>query len=128
GGPATAASLYGIAGMAVDAAGSLLISDSQYVVIRKVSPDGIITRVAGDPRQAVTNPFSGDGGPAAKATLRGNGMVFDPQGNLYICDSQNNRIRKINPQGIISTFAGNGNFASTGDGGPAVNAAISIPL
>src|SRR5258708_15384626 len=75
GGPATSAALSAIAGLAVDAAGNLFISDSQVVVIRKGSPDGIITRVAGDPRQAMTNTSSGDGRPAAKATLRPYGMV-----------------------------------------------------
>lgn len=79
----------------------------------------IITTVAGNGTQG----FSGDGGPATSASLSGPvGVALDGAGNLYIADRINDRIRKVNPAGIISTVAGNGIRGFSGDGGPAAGA------
>ncbi len=86
---------------------------------------GVITTVAGNG----TLPFSGDGGPATKAGLGiPPDVAVDGAGNLYIVDRNNNRIRKVDTSGTISTFAGNGTQNSSGDGGPALNAAIFLPI
>jgi uncharacterized protein (TIGR03437 family) len=128
GGPATSASIYISSnhnGLAVDGAGNLYIADDGHHRIRKVSPSGIITTVAGTGK---TN-FSGDGGPATSATLyRPSGVAVDGAGNVYIADTQNVRIRKVDTSGNISTVAGNGAIGYSGDGGPAVNAALFYPM
>ncbi len=124
GGPATSASL-GPLGVAVDAAGNLYIADVQNQRIRRVSPSGIITTVAGNGVQG----FSGDGGPATSASLRRpSRAAVDAAGNLYIADGGNSRIRKVSPSGIISTVAGNGISGSSGDCGPATSASLNFPF
>ncbi len=121
--PAIATTIFEPTGLAFDAAGSLYISESGDCKIRKVTPDGIIHHVAGN-----GCGFSGDGGPATTAQLTfPGGLAFDSNGNLYIADSSNSRIRMISVNGIISTVAGNGNAAYSGDGGPATAASLSIP-
>jgi len=73
--------------------------------------------------------YAGDGGLAINASLNDSkGMAIDPAGNVYIADSGNFRVRKVNTAGIISTYAGNGVSGFSGDGGPAVNASISDAL
>ena len=85
-------------------------------------PKFTIVTVAGNG----TAGFSGDGGPATSASLMGPiGVAYDRFGNFYECD--NNRIRKISPDGTITTIAGNGTAGYSGDGGPAVNAMINLP-
>jgi sugar lactone lactonase YvrE len=119
GGPAVNAQMYSPVGVAVDAAGNLYIADSNNQRIRKVDPSGIITTVAGNGTQG----FSGDGGPATSARLDDPaGIAMDGAGNLYIADSLNFRVRKVNTAGIINTVAGNGTMTSSGDGGPATSA------
>ncbi|MCD4743039.1 MAG: sugar-binding protein, partial [Desulfobacteraceae bacterium] len=72
--------------------------------------------------------FSGDGGLATEAKLYGpNGIVVDQQGNLFIADTNNNRIRKVNTNGIITTVVGSGDFGYGGDQGPAINAKLRSP-
>src|SRR5437899_2634327 len=118
GGPATAAGLAFPEGVAVDAAGDLFIADSFNARIRRVdATSGIITTVAG----SGTAGFSGDGGPAIGAGLfRPAGIAVDSSGNLFIGDSFNERIRRVNrASGIITTVAGNGMAGFSGDGGPA---------
>jgi len=124
GGPATSASLANTAGVAVDAAGNLYLADSTSNRVRKVSPSGIITTVAGNGTQG----FSGDGGPATSASLYWPlGVAVDVSGNLYIADSGSHRIRKVSPSGTITTVAGNGTPAFSGDGGQARSASLYTP-
>ncbi len=123
-GPATLAQLNGPRGLAVGAAGNLYIADTGNHRIRRVDPSGIITTVAGSNGQG----FGGDDGPAALAQLNSPfGLAIGSGGSLYIADSGNNRIRRINTSGIISTFAGTGVAGSTGDGGPATLATLRVP-
>jgi len=123
GGPATAAQLQSPAGIAVDGVGNLFIADLSNYRIRKVTPAGIITTAAG-----TGSPFfSGDEGPATSAGLNAFGVAVDPTGNLLIADFGNHRIRKVTPEGIITTVVGNGTVGYTGDGGPATSAQISYP-
>ena len=124
GGPATSAALTP-AGISVDAAGNLYIADSGNGRIRKVSPAGIITTVAGNGKQG----FAGDGGPAISAELFSpSAVLVDGSGNLYIADTVNNRIRKVDTAGNISTVAGGKIIlGSVGDGGPATSAQLLGP-
>ena len=122
GGPATNAQLDGPSGLAVDTAGNIYIADGGNR-IRKVSPDGIITTIAGNG----TSGYSGDGGPATNAQLDApTSLAVDTAGNIYIADAVNSRIRKVSPSGLISTIAGRGGYAYSGDGGPAVDAQFSF--
>lgn len=112
--------------MAVDARGNLYIGDDDDNRVRKVSPDGIITTIAGNG----TKGYSGDGGPATSAQLYGPVRVaVDTAGNIYIADAANSRIRKVSASGIITTIAGNGGtYTYSGDGGPAIDAGFSFPV
>jgi sugar lactone lactonase YvrE len=124
GGPATSAQLYYPYGVAVDTAGNLFIADYFNKRVRKVTPGGVISTVAGNG----TWGFSGDGGPANSAQLSGPyGVAVDTPANMFIADSNNNRIRKVTPGGVISTVAGNGTSGFSGDGGPANSAQLSSP-
>ena len=124
GGPATNAALYRPSGIAFDSQGNLFISDSWNNRIRKIDRAGIITTVAGTGDWE----FAGDGGPAASASLvRPHSIALDDGGNLYVSDSWNNRIRKIDRAGIITTVAGTGASGFSGDGGLATNASLDWP-
>lgn len=123
GGPAVSAQLRAYA-VAVDLAGNLFVADRDNNRVRKVTPAGIISTVAGNG----TAGFSGDGGPALAAALRSpRGVAVDAAGNLFIGERGNNRIRRVNPQGIITTVAGNGQAGFGGDGGPAVSGLLNGP-
>jgi hypothetical protein len=128
GGPATAAQLYSPNGVTVDSAGNIYISETDfYNTIRKVTPSGIISTIAGDSIFG-SSGYSGDGGPATAAQLSyPRGLAVDLVGNLYIADSGNSVIRKVAPSGIISTIAGNGTSGYSGDGGPATAAQLDTP-
>ena len=121
GGPATAAKFSEPFGVAVDSFGNIYIADYLNSRIRKVDTFGIITTFAG----TSTAGFSGDGGPATAAEIRYPYAVVAAMGNIYICDAGNNRVRKVDASGIITTIAGNGSTGITGDGGPATAAGIS---
>ena len=93
--------------------GSLYLAEEQTARIRKINADGIISLVAG----TGVRGFSGDNGPASEAQVKSPfRMVFDNDGNLIFTDRDNNRIRKIDTQGNISTLAGHGNFGWMQDG------------
>jgi len=126
GGAATMAQLNGPIATAIDDEGNLYISDQNADVVRKVSSSGIISTVAG------TGLFGyyGDGGAATNAQLFGiYGIAVDDKGNLFIADSHNNVIRKVDTFGIITTIAGNvGGGGYSGDGGPATAAQLNTPF
>src|SRR5205814_404809 len=124
GGPATSAQLSYPYGLAIDSGGNLFIADSANDRVRKVTPGGVISTVAGNG----TEGFSGDGGPATSAQMNlPYGVAVDAAANLFIADSNNNRVRKITAGGVISTVAGNGTSGFSGDGGPATSAQLSGP-
>ncbi|MGH9521875.1 MAG: hypothetical protein ACRD3E_05030 [Terriglobales bacterium] len=124
GGPATLASLNHPAGIAVDAKGNLYINDENNFVVRRVGANQVITTIVGTGKAG----YSGDGGPAIKAQIAGAiGLTVDPEGNLYIADTGNCVIRKVNRKGIITTVVGNGAAAYGGDGGPALLASLRYP-
>ena len=126
GGPAINASLNEPFGVAVDASGNLFIADSGNNVIRKVDPNGIITTVAGN--YSTGESHGGDGGAATNASLYNPcGVAVDAAGNLFIADTFNGRIRKVDTNGIITTVAGNGTNGYSGDGGAATNASLYNP-
>ena len=124
GGPATAASLYYPYSMVADPSGTIYISDYGNERIRKVKTNGIISTIAG----IGSSGFSGDGGPATAGEFHTPiGIAIDTTGNLYVSDYGNNRIREIDVNGTLSTFAGNGFAGNSGDGGPATGAELNTP-
>jgi len=132
GGPAKSAGFCGPNDVALDASGNLYISDGGIYctgpgghTVRKVDKDGIITTVAGT---GVFGGYSGDGGLATKAQLNlPIAVAVDREGNLYISDEENYRIRKVDKDGIITTIAGTGEGGYSGDGGPATSAQLTDP-
>jgi trimeric autotransporter adhesin len=124
GGPATSAKLYAPKGVAVDGQGNVYIADSNNFRVRKVTSTGTITTFAGGGKPGVL----GDGGPATSAALRNPfGVAVDGQGNVYIADTDNMRVRKVSAGGTITTIAGTGVQGSSGDGGPATSALLRFP-
>jgi uncharacterized protein (TIGR03437 family) len=133
GGLATSAKLNSPHGVAIDAAGNLYIADTTNNRIRKVTPAGIITTVAGNGNTTVTGvdiPGSrvGDGGAATSATLTPWDVEVDFAGNLFITDWFNHRIRRVDgATGIITTIAGNGTAGFFGEGGLATSSIVNLP-
>jgi sugar lactone lactonase YvrE len=124
GGPATQASLDGPSGVAADPAGDVFIADTGNQRIRRVDTNGVITTVAGNG----TNGYSGDGGAATNARFYNpSGVAVDAAGDLFIADTLNHRIRKVDINGIITTVAGSGVSGYAGDGGAATNAKLAQP-
>jgi uncharacterized protein (TIGR03437 family) len=124
GGPAISAQIGFPWAVAVDASGNLYISDIMHDVVRKVSPSGTITTVAGNGSFG----YSGDGAAATSAELcLPEGLAVDASGNLYIADTINRRVRMVSTAGIITTVAGNGTPGFSGDGGPATSAELLDP-
>jgi RHS repeat-associated protein len=127
GGPATQAKLGYPEGVAVGRDGSLYIADTYNNRVRRVDPGGIISTVAGNG----TGSFSGDAGPAVQAEVNfPQGLAVGPDGSLYIVDTGNACIRRVGPDGIITTVAGGRTIpwsaTSLGDGGPATQAPLGI--
>lgn len=120
---ATAAALTLPLGMAVDAAGDLYFVDGNRV--RKLGPSGALVTVVG----AKDPGYAGDGGPAVAARLNApQALALVGDGSLYVADMRNHRVRKVDPQGVISTVAGTGEAGYAGDGGPAVAAKLNLPV
>ena len=131
GGPATAAQLYCPIGMAFDTDGALVFADHVNNRIRRVDTAGIITTIVGNggPAGLDMGSFKGDGGPATAATLlEPYGVAVDGLGNLYISDRDNNRIRKVDTHGVISTIAGNDRAIYERDGVLGNTTPIHTPL
>jgi len=124
GGPANLACIDYPTHITIDNSGNLFFGDYTNCCIRKINASGIITTITG----IGSYGYSGDGGPATAAANSGPaGVAVDGSGNIYFCDYNNSRIRKINTSGIITTIAGNGFAGFTGDGGPASSAQINTP-
>jgi len=125
GGPAVKASLYMPQGVAVAADGSIYIADRFNTRVRKVSPAGVITTIAGDGHKG----FLGDGGPASRARLQEpSDVAVGLDGSVYITDPGSSRVRRIDHSGTISTVAGNGRAGHSGDGGLATKARLGGPM
>src|SRR5579871_3336012 len=123
-GIATSAMITDPAGVAVDGAGNIYFTDHTNHKIRKVTVStGIITTIAG----TGNSNYSGDKGPALNAGIDPYDIASDAQGNLYVADYLNSRIRKIGLDGTITTVAGTGVAGYTGDGGLAAAAEIAFP-
>ena len=124
GGPATEAGLFDVSGVAVDEKGNVYIADMDNFRVRKVDTTGKISTVAGNGDFG----FTGDNVAATQTALASpTSVAVDGAGNIYIADLFNSRIRKVNAQGVITTFAGTGIADYTGDGGPATQATIDTP-
>jgi uncharacterized protein (TIGR03437 family) len=124
GGPATAASFYNPVRAVVDPGGNIYVADQSNHVVRKIDTAHNISTFAGTGSAG----FSGDGGQAASAQLNNpTAVAIDGAGNVYISDQFNQRIRRVNTSGVISTVAGNGTAGFAGDGGLAINAALNYP-
>src|SRR5262249_3963877 len=121
-GPATQARLSSPTGLALDSAGNLYIADSGNRRLRKVTAGaGVMTTVAGNGLVG----FSGDGGQATQATFKHPfGVALDKDGALYICDTRDNRIRRVGTDGVIRTICGTGAAGYNGDDRPALGAQI----
>ena len=124
GGPASEAQLCFPTGVAADSAGNLYIADNWNHRVRKVDSEGVISAFAG----SGVPGFGGDGGPAFGAQFSGPiAVAVDAAGNLYIADSLNHRVRRVDTRGVISTLAGSGTQGDGGDGGPASEARLAYP-
>jgi hypothetical protein len=124
GGAATNTTLNSPASIVFDNVGNLLIADTANNRVRKIATSGIITTVAGNG----VGGYSGDGGAAINAQLKNpNGVFVDDVGNIFIADTDNYRIRRVDCHGIITTVAGIGTIGYSGDGGAAINAQMSGP-
>jgi uncharacterized protein (TIGR03437 family) len=123
-GPALSAQFSDPIRVAVDAAGNVYLTDYGNSSIRKVFTDGTVNSVTGNG----SSGFSGDGGSAVGAQISSpHDIAIDASGNLYIADTGNTRVRRIDASGNISTFAGNGIRGYNGDGGPATSAQMLLP-
>ena len=124
GGPALQAEMNKPFRIAFDKQWNMYVADAFNNVIREINISGTITTVAGNTAQG----FYGDGLQATNAELSSPyGVCVDDTGNIYIADTQNNRVRKVNTSGIISTIAGNGTASYSGDGGTATAAELDYP-
>lgn len=126
GGPATGSTMNNPVAVLLDPAGNLYVTDNGNNVVRRIDTQGIITTVAGNGIAG----FAGDGGPALQASLNSpKGLALDANGNLYIADTVNSVIRMVEPDGVITTIAGNqaAGGGYSGDGGAATSAQLYFP-
>jgi hypothetical protein len=124
GGLATGAGLYDPLGVTPTPDGGYLIADQAHDAIRRISADGIITTIAGNG----TAGYSGDGGPALDAEMNAPSSAAElTNGSIVIADSNNNVIRRVSPDGTMSTVAGTGAASFSGDGGPATQGTLAFP-
>ncbi len=124
-GPASNAALSFPYGIFADDSGNVFVVDHSNHRIRKIDTSGNIVTIAGNGN----NGYNGDGSPATEASLNTpNDMWIDSSGNIFIADTFNHRVRKIDPSGIITTVVGNGEVGYTGDGGPATEARLNKPF
>jgi sugar lactone lactonase YvrE len=124
GGAATEAQFNAPEGLAIDSAGNLYVADTGNHRVRRIAPDGRVSTISGTGRPG----YSGDNGPGSAASLwYPKGLALDPQGNLYVADSWNNRVRVLTSTGLIHTIAGSGVRGYSGDGQPAASARLSGP-
>ncbi|MFE9898940.1 hypothetical protein ACFYPT_42225, partial [Streptomyces sp. NPDC005529] len=122
--PATTARLFNPSAVAVDVHGTLYIADTENHRVRKVDAQGIITTVAGTGEEG----FNGDNRPATTAQLWSpRAVAADVHGNLYIADTSDHRVRKVDAEGTITTVAGTGTRGFSGDGQPATTARLWYP-
>ncbi len=122
--PGGEAPLGEITGVALDGAGNVYIADPQNHLVFRVTPAGVLSIFAGSGLPG----FTGDGGPAAGASLNSpTAVALDASGNVYIADTNNHRVRRVSAPGIITTFAGNGRLGFRGDNGPATSAEMVGP-
>ncbi len=125
GGPAVSAELSDPTGLAFDASDNLYVADTGNKVVREITRDGTITTIAGTGASGNT----GDGGLATAATFKSpQGVAVDPAGNIYVADTNGNRVRQFTVGGNIAAFAGTGASGFSGDGGPAVAATLNSPI
>ena len=121
--------LYQPYGMAVDGSGNIYVAETGSNRIRKVDTSGTITTIAGTGTGPGTGGFGGDGGPAVQAQIDAPyDVAVDGSGNIYVIDGENNRIRKVDASGVITTIAGTGERGFGGDGGPATAAQFNTPI
>lgn len=126
GGPAVDAMMNSPCGVAVAPSGApIYVADTANHCIRKVDDQGVITTIAGNG----TPGFAGDGGPAAAALLSSpiRVRIDEATGDLYVCDRDNHRVRRISAGGVITTVAGGNGAGFSGDGGPAAGSLLSLP-
>lgn len=124
GGPALEAQFNGLQQIAFDSAGNLYVADTLNSKIRRIASDGIVSTIAGHGEPG----FCGDGGPARDACLKTpQGVAVDGEGNLFIADSGNYRIRKVSPSGVIETVAGTGDAGFNQAEGLAIETNLGYP-
>jgi uncharacterized protein (TIGR03437 family) len=125
GGPANQARINHPTGVTGDAAGNIYVADSVNLRVRRVTPQGVISTIAGIGQHR----YAGDGGQAVAAAIGFPiGLAVDRDNNVYVSDTNNNRVRKVTPNGVISTVAGTGLAAFSGDNGPSTQAALNYPI
>ncbi|WP_166352799.1 SMP-30/gluconolactonase/LRE family protein [Phytoactinopolyspora limicola] len=127
--PAVDAALPAVRSLVVDDEGQVYFVDVETASVRMVTADGILTTIVGDSYRWINEGgFAGDGGPADEAEVNEpHALALGPDGELYVADTFNNRIRKVDSDGVITTVSGTGERADSGDGGPAVDAAMIEP-
>jgi sugar lactone lactonase YvrE len=122
---AAAAAIDSPGSVAADGTGGFYVASQSQNRVYRISANGELSLVAGSGLAG----YGGDGGPAASAQLNGpRGIALGSAGDLYIADTNNHRIRRVNPAGVITTVAGTGTAGIGGDGGPATSARLSSPL